>query len=78
LILDLRPTQYDGEYVATRREGMLELHCIVWRDHGLWRRLSAWSEEVPESLIPHSQITFAPKPSGPRAPFAAGDVPPAV
>src|SRR5687768_1748337 len=34
-----QPVHHDGEYVATRREGTHELHCIAWRDHGQWRRL---------------------------------------
>jgi hypothetical protein len=56
------PVEHDGEYVATRREGTVQLHCIVWRDHGLWRRLSTWSQEMPESLLPHAEILFAPEP----------------
>ena len=56
-----RPVDHDGEYIATRREGTLELHCIAWRDGGLWRRLSDWSEQMPESAIQHTEILFAPE-----------------
>jgi hypothetical protein len=56
------PVDHDGEYIATRREGTLELHCIAWRDGGLWRRLSDWSEQMPESAIQHAEILFAPEP----------------
>jgi hypothetical protein len=59
------PVHRDGEYVATRREGGLRLHCIAWRDHGRWRRLSGWSEQMPESAIPHAEILFAPQPGPP-------------
>src|SRR5687768_6763507 len=45
---------HDGEYIATRREGGLALHCIVWRELGQWRRLSDWSERMPESAMPHT------------------------
>jgi len=53
---------HDGEYIATRREGNVHLHCIAWRDQGQWRRLSDWSEQMPESLFPHAEIIFAPEP----------------
>jgi hypothetical protein len=53
---------HDGEYIATRREGHVQLHCLAWRDHGQWRRLSDWSEHMPESLFPHAEIIFAPEP----------------
>ena len=56
---------HDGEYIVTRREGRLQLHCIAWRDGGQWRRLSDWSEQMPESLFPHAEIIFAPEPSRP-------------
>jgi hypothetical protein len=54
--------QRDGEYIATRQEGNLQLHCIAWRDHGRWRRLSGWSQQMPESALPHAEIVFAPEP----------------
>src|SRR5687767_3703099 len=57
-----QPVHHDGEYLATRREGALQLHCIAWRDHGQWRRLSDWSEQMPESAVPHAEILFAPEP----------------
>ena len=53
---------HDGEYIATRREGGVQLHCIAWRDHGQWRRMSDWSEQMPESLSLHAEILFAPEP----------------
>jgi hypothetical protein len=56
------PVQQDGEYIATKREGAHQLHCIAWRDHGRWRRLSDWSEQMPESATPHAEILFAPEP----------------
>jgi len=37
--------------IATMREGTHALHCIAWRDHGHWRRLSDWSEQMPESAV---------------------------
>src|SRR5215203_2506098 len=52
----------DGEYIATRREGTYALHCIAWREHGEWRRLSNWSELMPESAALHAEILFAPQP----------------
>ena len=52
---------HDGEYIATRHEGTVELHCIAWRDSGQWRRLSDWSEQMPESALPHAGILFAPE-----------------
>src|SRR5688572_28519299 len=39
-----QPVDHDGEYIATRREGTRELHCIAWRDREQCRRLSDWSE----------------------------------
>ena len=57
-----QPVHDDGEYIATRREGTQQLHCIAWRDHGRWRRLSDWSEQMPESAMPHAEILFAPQP----------------
>ena len=51
----------DGEYIATRQEGTHSFHCIAWRDHGQWRRLSDWSEQMPESATPHAEILFAPQ-----------------
>ena len=57
-----QPVHRDGEYIATRLEGAVELHCIAWRDHGQWRRLSDWSEQMPESAAPHAEILFAPEP----------------
>jgi len=62
-----QPVKQDGEYIATKREGTLQLHCIAWRDHGRWRRLSDWSEQMPESATPHAEILFAPEP-GPLHP----------
>ena len=56
------PVDRDGHYVATRREGTHELHCVAWREHGQWRRLSDWSEQMPESAEPHAEILFAPEP----------------
>jgi hypothetical protein len=53
---------HDGEYIATRREGGVQLHYIAWRDHGQWRRMSDWSEQMPESLSLHAEILFAPEP----------------
>ena len=55
-----QPVHDDGEYIATKREGSHALHCIAWRDHGRWRRLSDWSEQMPESAVPHAEILFAP------------------
>jgi hypothetical protein len=60
-----QPVHEDGEYIATRREGTHELHCIAWRDLGEWRRLSDWSESMPESAVPHAEILFAPEPGPP-------------
>ena len=57
-----QPVDRDGEYIATRREGSMQLHCIAWRDLGQWRRMSDWSEQMPESLFPHAEIVFAPEP----------------
>ena len=57
-----QPVERDGEYIATRHEGAAQLHCIAWRDHGQWRRMSDWSEQMPESLFPHAEIIFAPEP----------------
>ena len=57
-----QPVDHDGEYIATRQEGRAQLHCIAWRDHGHWRRMSDWSEQMPESLLPHAEILFAPEP----------------
>src|SRR5688572_20664218 len=57
-----QPVDHDGEYIATRREGCAQLHCVVWREYGQWRRMSAWSEQMPESLFPHAEIIFAPEP----------------
>ena len=62
-----QPVQQDGEYIATKREGILQLHCIAWRDHGRWRRLSDWSEQMPESAMPHAVILFAPEPGLPHS-----------
>ena len=73
-----QPVERDGEYIATRCEGTLQLHCIFWRDHGLWRRLSAWSEQLPESLLPHAQIVFAPRQAARRVAEAPDDVPATV
>ena len=56
------PVQQDGEYIATKREGTHQLHCIASRDHGRWRRLSDWSDQMPESATPHAEILFAPEP----------------
>ena len=56
-----QPVDHDGEYIVTRREEALELYCIAWRDGGLWRRLSDWSEQVPESATQHTKILFAPE-----------------
>src|SRR5262245_42067577 len=41
----------DGEYIATRREGGVLLHCVAWRELGQWRRMSQWSQQMPESLL---------------------------
>jgi hypothetical protein len=57
-----QPVDHDGEYIATKREGALALHCIAWRERGQWRRLSGWSEQMPESATPHAEILFAPEP----------------
>ena len=57
-----QPVDHDGEYIATRRQGTVELHCIAWRDSGQWRRLSDWSEQMPESAMQHADILFAPEP----------------
>jgi hypothetical protein len=57
-----RPVDDDGEYIATRCEGTVELHCVAWRDRGQWRRLSDWSAQMPESAMPHAEILFAPEP----------------
>ena len=54
--------EQDGEYIATKREGAHLLHCIAWRDHGRWRRLSDWAEQMPESAKPHAEILFSPEP----------------
>ena len=59
------PVHRDGEYVATRREGTHELHCVAWRERGQWRRLSDWSEQMPESAAPHAGVLFAPEPGPP-------------
>ena len=58
--LPAQPVHADGEYIATKRDGGHALHCIAWRDHGRWRRLSDWSEQMPESATPHAEILFAP------------------
>ena len=54
-----QPVYGDGEYIATKRAGTHVLHCIAWRDHGRWRRLSDWAERMPESAMPHAEILFA-------------------
>jgi hypothetical protein len=59
-----QPVYEDGEYIATKRAGTLALHCVAWRDHGQWRRLSDWSEQMPESAVPHLEILFAPEAGG--------------
>jgi hypothetical protein len=63
-----QPVHADGEYIATKRDGGHALHCIAWREHGRWRRLSDWSEQMPESARPHAEIFFAPERAAMKSP----------
>ena len=51
----------DGEYVAVRQEGHTKLYCTAWREDGAWRQVSDWTEQAPESVVPHAEILFAPQ-----------------
>ena len=53
---------HDGEYIGTKREGAVELHCIVWREGGQWRRLSDWSEQMPQSARRPAEVLFTKEP----------------
>ncbi|HEX8522062.1 MAG TPA: hypothetical protein VF669_07390 [Tepidisphaeraceae bacterium] len=62
-----RPLDQDGEYIATRRDGNAVLHCIAWRDHGRWRRLSDWLEQMPKSADHPMEVTFCSQVALPHA-----------
>jgi hypothetical protein len=57
-----QPVEHDGEYIGTKREGAVELHCIVWREGGQWRRLSDWSEQMPQSARRPAEVRFIRRP----------------
>lgn len=66
-LVPAQPVEHDGEYVATRRDGNALLHCIAWRDHGRWKRMSPWSEQMPESARRQAEVAFVPQQGLPHA-----------
>ena len=67
-LVPAHPVEHDGEYIGTKREGAVELHCIVWREGGKWRRLSEWSEQVPQSARRPPEVVFTTQPPSPPDP----------
>jgi hypothetical protein len=61
-LVPAQQVDHDGEYIGTKRDGAVELHCIVWREGGQWRRLSDWSEQMPESARRPAEVVFTREP----------------
>ena len=60
-LVPAQQVERDGEYIGTKREGGVELRCIVWRERGQWRRLSDWSEAMPQSARRRAEVLFTKK-----------------